>query len=80
MSAARATALLYIDDDPALGRFVQRQLGRLGHAVETAADGDAGLARLARGGFDAVALDHYMPGATASTCSTPSAPCPTRPP
>ena len=54
--------LLYIDDDPALSRFVQRQLGRLGHVVETAADGDSGLARLATGGFDAVALDHYMPG------------------
>lgn len=54
--------LLYIDDDPALSRFVQRQLGRLGYAVETAGDGDAGLARLAAGSFDAVALDHYMPG------------------
>lgn len=55
-------SLLYIDDDPALGRFVQRQLGRLGHRVETVQDGDAGLVRLAAGGFDAVALDHYMPG------------------
>ena len=54
--------LLYIDDDPALSRFVQRQLGRLGHSVETAGDGDTGLARLAEGGFDAVALDHHMPG------------------
>ena len=54
--------LLYIDDDPGLGRFVQRQLGRLGHHVEIATDGDAGLARIAGGGFDAVALDHYMPG------------------
>ena len=60
--SATGHRLLYIDDDPALGRFVQRQLGRLGHAVEIAVDGDAGLARLAEGGFDAVALDHYMPG------------------
>ena len=59
---ATGHSLLYIDDDPALGRFVQRQLGRLGHRVETAQDGDAGLVRLAGGGFDAVALDHYMPG------------------
>ena len=58
----RGHRLLYIDDDPALGRFVQRQLGRLGHAVEVAGDGDAGLARLAEGAFDAVALDHYRPG------------------
>ena len=54
--------LLYIDDDPGLGRFVQRQLQRLGHEVEIAIDGDAGLARVAAGGIDAVALDHYMPG------------------
>ena len=59
---AAGHSLLYIDDDPALGRFVQRQLGRFGHRVETAQDGDAGLVRLAAGGFDAVALDHYMPG------------------
>ncbi len=54
--------LLYIDDDPGLGRFVQRQLQRLGHDVEIATDGDAGLARVSAGGIDAVALDHYMPG------------------
>ncbi len=54
--------LLYIDDDPALSRFVQRQLGRLGYAVEIAVDGEAGLARLAAGGFDVIALDHFMPG------------------
>ena len=54
--------LLYIDDDPALSRFVQRQLGRLGHTVEIAGDGDTGLARISDGGFAAVALDHYMPG------------------
>lgn len=54
--------LLYIDDDPALGRFLQRQLTRLGHTVEVAADGDAGLVRLGEDRFDAVALDHHMPG------------------
>ncbi len=59
---ARSHRLLYIDDDPALCRFVQRQLNRLGHTVEVAGDGDTGLARVADGGFDAVALDHYMPG------------------
>lgn len=60
--AAIGHRLLYIDDDPALSRLVQRQLGRLGHEVEVVPDGDAGLARVAAGGFDAVALDHYMPG------------------
>lgn len=54
--------VLYIDDDPGLGRLVQRQLGRVGFQVEVETSGAAGLERLARESFDAVALDHYMPG------------------
>ncbi len=54
--------VLYIDDDVALARLVQRDLGRHGFAVETAPDGATGLARLRQGGVDVVALDHYMPG------------------
>ncbi len=55
--------LLYIDDDPGLARLVQKGLERLGYAVETIGDGASGLALLRdRGGFDVVALDHYMPG------------------
>ncbi len=54
--------LLYIDDDPGLCRFVQRQLERDGYAIDVATSGEAGLARLLAGGVDVVALDHYMPG------------------
>lgn len=54
--------LLYIDDDPGLGRLVQRQLGRAGYEVEIQTSGVDGLQRLAEERFDAVALDHYMPG------------------
>ena len=56
--------VLYIDDDPGLGRLVQRALAARGYAVELALDGDAGLARLGEGGIDVVALDHHMPGQT----------------
>lgn len=56
--------VLYVDDDPGLGRLVQRALQARGYAVELAPDGDVGLARLARGGIDVVALDHHMPGQT----------------
>ncbi|MBP2230455.1 two-component sensor histidine kinase/CheY-like chemotaxis protein [Azospirillum agricola] len=56
--------ILYIDDDLALARLVQRRLGRRGYTVECAADGEAGLARLAQGGIAVVGLDHEMPGAT----------------
>ena len=54
--------LLYIDDDAALARLVDRGLTRLGVKVVHAADGQQGLARLAQGGIDAIALDQYMPG------------------
>ncbi|WP_291855278.1 histidine kinase dimerization/phosphoacceptor domain -containing protein [Bradyrhizobium sp.] len=54
--------LLYIDDDEALARLVERGLTRAGFRVIHAAGGDQGLARLAQGGIDAVALDQYMPG------------------
>lgn len=53
--------VLYIDDDEALGRLVQRDLRRHGYEVETVLSGAAGLERLRRGGIAVVALDHYMP-------------------
>ena len=58
----RPLRLLYIDDDPGLARLVQKGLERRGYVVDTAGDGESGLARLASGNFDVVALDHYMPG------------------
>jgi two-component sensor histidine kinase len=61
MNAVTPT-LLYIDDDDALARLVDRGLTRLGFSVVHAASGDAGLERLQQGGIDVVALDQYMPG------------------
>jgi two-component sensor histidine kinase len=54
--------LLYIDDDAALARLVERGLTRLGLRVVHAAGGEQGLERLQQGGIDVVALDQYMPG------------------
>ena len=54
--------LLYIDDDEALARLVERGLTRLGFNVVRAASGTEGLDRLAQGGIDVIALDQYMPG------------------
>jgi two-component sensor histidine kinase/CheY-like chemotaxis protein len=54
--------LLYIDDDEALARLVERGLTRLGFNVVRAASGTEGLNRLAQGGIDVIALDQYMPG------------------
>lgn len=56
-----AYRVLHIDDDPALARLVRRALQRQGYEVENVADGQAGLARVAEGGIDAVVLDHYLP-------------------
>lgn len=54
--------LLYIDDDRALSRLVQKELGRHGYVVTCASDGDAGLQALIDDDYDVCALDHYMPG------------------
>jgi two-component sensor histidine kinase len=61
MSKAAPT-LLYIDDDAALARLVERGMTRLGFKVVHARSGTEGLERLAQGGIDVVALDQYMPG------------------
>jgi two-component sensor histidine kinase len=55
-------SVLYIDDDVGIARLVERYLGRQGYTVTTVTDGATGLARLAGGGFDVVAMDHFMPG------------------
>ena len=52
--------VLYVDDDPELARLVGRALGRRGYAVENVPSGEAGLARLAEGGVDVIALDHFL--------------------
>ena len=59
-----APKVLYIDDDPGIGRLVQKTLQANGYDVELAQSGDAGLARIRSATFDIVALDHHMPGKT----------------
>ncbi|MCY1671036.1 response regulator [Novosphingobium sp. SL115] len=56
------TRLLYIDDDPALRRLVERRLRNGGYVVTQAADGHEGLQLAATATFDVVAVDHHMPG------------------
>jgi two-component sensor histidine kinase len=59
---AAMPTLLYIDDDDALARLVERGLTRQGFDVVHATSGDAGVELLQKGGIDVVALDQYMPG------------------
>ena len=56
--------VLYVDDDPALARLVQRSLERKGFAVCHATSGEEGLKLVQAGGIDAVALDHHLPDQT----------------
>lgn len=54
--------VLYVDDDEGLCALARRALERRGYHVTLAATGEDGFAALQSGGFDVVALDHYMPG------------------
>ena len=62
MLKLEAMRLLYIDDDPGICRLVQLRLQRAGHVVRIALSGDEGVALALAEEFDAIALDHYMPG------------------
>ncbi len=71
--------VLYVDDDPGIARLVRKTLEGRGFIVDHAGSGDEALAILARGGIEAVALDHHMPGRTglellADIRAMPSAP------
>ena len=54
--------VLYVDDDEGLRSLVRKALQRRGYEVTLAATGEEGLALLAAGDVDLIALDHYMPG------------------
>lgn len=56
----RIIQAVYIDDDAALGRLVQRILGRRGYEVEHVTTAESGLARIANGDVDVVILDHDL--------------------
>ncbi|MFO0838739.1 MAG: response regulator [Phycisphaerae bacterium] len=56
-----APLLLVIDDDPAVRDLIKRNLAKEGLRVESAADGEEGLALARRLRPDAIALDVLMP-------------------
>lgn len=55
--------ILIVEDDDSVRSFTARALAASGHAVETAGDGDIGLAMIdeASGGYDLVLSDIRMP-------------------
>lgn len=60
----RPIHVLYIDDDSALARLVEKSLARRGYLVEIFGDAEAGLERIRQGGIDVVGLDHYLANGT----------------
>ena len=60
----RQIKVLYVDDDVALVRLVQKSLGRRGFEVAHAANAEEALEHIAGGGVDVIALDHYLPSGT----------------
>ena len=54
--------ILIVDDDAALRDGIAETLSDSGHTAEHAPDSEAALARVARGGIEAVLLDLRMPG------------------
>lgn len=54
--------ILYVDDDEALRRLVERALSRRGFKVSLAENGYEALDLAESGDFDLIAIDHYMPG------------------
>lgn len=56
--------VLYVDDDAALVRLVQKSLGRRGFEVTHAANAEDALSYIADGTIDVIALDHYLTSGT----------------
>ena len=58
---SKRTRLLYVDDEDSLRMLVEGQLEVEGFQVETADDGDTGIALLDKHSYDVVLLDMRMP-------------------
>ena len=53
--------VLIVEDEAGLRLTLSDRLGSEGYRVETASDGEAGLARAATGGYDLIVLDVMLP-------------------
>jgi len=53
--------ILLVEDDRRAAEYLAKGLTDLGHSVEHAYDGEAGLALAMNGGFDAIVLDRMLP-------------------
>ncbi|MBT4019309.1 MAG: response regulator [Alphaproteobacteria bacterium] len=56
--------ILYIEDEPLLGRIFEQAFGKTGYRVTLAENGQQGLELQARTPFDIVAIDYQLPDTT----------------
>src|SRR6185295_5653878 len=56
-----APRVLIVEDAPGLRLTLTDRLGSEGYSVETASDGESGLAHAASGGYDVIVLDVMLP-------------------
>ena len=56
-----APRVLVVEDEAGLRLTLSDRLGSEGYSVETASDGEAGLARATSGGYDLIVLDVMLP-------------------
>ena len=61
--------VLVVDDERAIRRLLRLYLTDAGFTVAEAADGEAAIDQVRRGGIDLVLLDLMLPGWTASRCA-----------
>ncbi len=61
MTLSHPIRVLYVEDDAAAARLLQRRLNREGYAVDLAYDGEEGLEKWGTGTYDLLAIDHDMP-------------------
>ena len=54
--------ILYVEDDAALARLLQRRMDRIGLRVDLAGDAEAGLQKLHERAYDLVLVDYNLPG------------------
>lgn len=61
MTDAKPVRVLCMEDDPGVSRLMVKRLERVGYLVDTASDGQDGLAKFAKGEYDIIILDAHMP-------------------
>jgi len=61
MSDYTVTRILYMEDDPALSVLLKKSLQRQGLIVDTAANGEDGIAMASSASYDLLLVDYNMP-------------------